>query len=198
MSTLRLVMGCAMGLVIAAAPVAWGDDGAGNPDSDLATSANPDRDDASAASPDDLAHSESPDADAHAYDPNADAHAESPDADLAPSSPARNEDQAPEAALVLPPPASCDAPAGDPGWVACLRDARAQIDTSRSELANAEAAYTRSLTNEVDLGGARRKIVEDREIAKAHLALAEQRLPLLVERARRSGASQSVLDPYGG
>lgn len=96
----------------------------------------------------------------------------------------------------LPQPASCQAPAGDAAWSACLGDANAQITSARSRLDAAEAAYSRSVNHRNALGSERAQIVAAREQARSDLAMAQERLPELVERARRSGVGPRVLDPY--
>lgn len=165
-----------------------------SPDSDLGDPHTPDDDLAQSDDPDDdLAGSESPDADL------ADSE-DSDDQEEGAASPDDPESVRPAAAPVkpLPKPSSCRAPVGEAAWAACLADANAQIEDARKRLDDAEAAYSRSVNFRIDLGSERAKIIADRDQARSDLSTAEERLPELVEAARRAGVGQRVLDPYQG
>lgn len=156
-----------------------------SPDSDVSdASTNPD---------DDVAQSQGPDADQGTSE-------SSDDLEESAASPDDPGSVRPEAAPVkpLPKPASCRAPADEPAWANCLADAKAQIDDARQRLEAAEAAYSRSVNFRTDLGSERAKIIAARDQARSDLATAEERLPELVDSARRAGVSPRVLDPDQG
>lgn len=161
-----------------------------DPDAMTTTSRSPSSSVAT-SSDDSLARSESPDDDV----------AESESSDDLVESAASPDDPGAVRGTPMPPkplakPASCKAPAGDGGWSACLEEASGQIASARQRLAAAEAAYARSVNFRDDRGSARAKIIAEREQAQSDLAAAEERLPDLVEDARRADVSPRVLDPY--
>lgn len=163
-----------------------------SPDSDLGKAANPDDDVEDAESPDDeLGTSQSPEQDLAGSE-------DSDDVEEGSASPDDPESvrRAPAATKPLAKPASCKSPAGDDGWATCLEEASAQIDAARKRLEDAEAAYSRSVNFRNDLGSERAAIVAARDQARSDLSAAEERLPELVEAARRAGVSPRVLDPY--
>lgn len=163
-----------------------------SPDSGLGKAHTPDDHLEDAEDPDDeLADSESPDDDL----------AESEDSDDREASAASPDD--PESVRTaqaepkpLAKPASCKSPAGDAGWSTCLEEASAQIGSAQKRLDSAEAAYSRSVNFRNELGKERGTIVAERDQAKSDLATAKERLPDLVEEARRAGVGPRVLDPY--
>jgi hypothetical protein len=203
----RTLLAFALALAVAVSPAAAvrADEGAGSSDDQQRSSAGPDADLGHAHAPkDDPDASEGPDADVgDASDPTAGRSHDS-DKQVAPAgeptavteTPDVDPDAVPASKRDLPAPALCKDPTGDDAWAACLRDARAQLDRAQGELGRADAAYSRSITDGWPRGAEREKIVEAREIAAAHLEQAQQRLPELVEAARRAGVSPRVLDPY--
>ncbi len=93
-------------------------------------------------------------------------------------------------------PAACTRPAGDAGWSACLAAVQAQLDAAQERLADAEGAYSRSITRDVPRGEARLEIIQSRDAARSDVAALSAMLAEQAERARAAGASSRVTDPY--
>lgn len=171
-------------------------------------------DGAATASPDDLeAGASDPDAHgAEAGDPDArlaisgeevTGHAGDPDArtiqatDLSELPSAASIDDVPAAIGPAPSlPAGCAQPAGNSGWGGCLAAIQADLDAARLRLAEAEAAYSRSITRHVPTGEARLAIIQDRDAARSEIASLTTMLSEQVDRARAAGASWSAIEPY--
>jgi len=190
MRTICFLVVFAAAMLAGAAGVARAADPAQDPLANTASPSEPKR--ATTRSPDDdLAVSEDSDGEAAVAEDSDDLEqgSESPD-DAAAVRPA----EAP--AKPLPQPPSCKAPAGDDAWATCLADASAQITSARTRLEAAEAAYSRSVNHRNDLGAERALVVAARDQARSDVATAQERLPELVDRARRAGVGPRVLDPY--
>jgi hypothetical protein len=129
---------------------------------------------------------------------------ESPDAittdseNLADLPAASAEDQIAPAALPPAPvlPLPCSQPAGDAGWSQCLGAVSAQLSAARTRLAQANAALSRSITGNVNLGEARARIIADRDAARAEVTTLSASLASQLQQARDAGVSSSVTAPY--
>ncbi len=146
----------------------------------------------------------SPDADLAGAGVPVEGTSESPDAvttdseNLADLPAASAEDQVAPAALPPAPvlPLPCSQPAGDAGWSQCLGAVATQLSDARTRLAQANAALSRSITGNVDLGEARARIIADRDAARAEVTSLSARLASQVQQAQNAGVSSSVTAPY--
>ncbi|MDX1648537.1 MAG: hypothetical protein R3263_01665 [Myxococcota bacterium] len=81
-------------------------------------------------------------------------------------------------------------------WAKRLAEAQEEIEAARERLEDAEAAYARARHDDYPRGEAMAEIEQEMEEARAELEEAKERLPELVEEARRAGVLPEVLRPY--
>jgi septal ring factor EnvC (AmiA/AmiB activator) len=81
-------------------------------------------------------------------------------------------------------------------WAEQLAEAQAEIEASRERLEQAQAKYVRARHDDYPRGEALAELEKEVEEARQALAEAEERLPELVEEARRAGVLPEVLRPY--
>ena len=84
----------------------------------------------------------------------------------------------------------------DERWAERLAAAKAEVETLRKQVRAAGAAYTRARRDDHPRGEALQKLVEEWHEHRAAYREAKERLPELVEQARREGVYPVVLRPY--
>jgi hypothetical protein len=93
-------------------------------------------------------------------------------------------------------PESCSQPVGDRGWSACLRAVQAQLTDAQQRLSDADGALSRSITGNVQLGGARAAIIQQRNAARADVSALSSSLASQLDQARQAGVSSTVTEPF--
>ncbi len=167
----------------------------GNSDDQLEGSASPDADLARSGNPDAITVGPGQEVQAHSVNPDSITTTSEDLTDLPSASVVDR--TAPASLPPAPPlPLACAKPAGDGPWTQCLGAIHTQLQAARERLAEANAAYSRSITMQVPTGDARLAIIQDRDRARADVQAYSAMLDTQYEQARQAGVSSFVTAPY--